>query len=312
MNQKLIVVGKIGAFLISYFIILVVLQFLVIILYLIATGNDLLIFFDTERLQPIMDKQPIMLLFQIMSVLSIFICAFLFTRLIDKKSIPSLGFSFNGKAIDFVMGFIVAALIMGIGFIILYLNGSIQLMNVQFHFQYIILSFLIYICVAVAEETLCRGYILGNLMNITNKFVSLILSSLLFALLHIFNPNLALLPMINLFLAGLLLGASYMYTRNLWFPISLHLFWNYIQGPILGYNVSGTNTGSSVFILNYPVKDSLNGGDFGFEGSIICSILSIMGTVAIIAYYEIKNKKNDILKVSLPKHEENSENKIEF
>lgn len=294
MNNKLIVVGKIGAFLISYFIILVGLQFVVIIPYIIATGNDLMIFLDDERLQNILDEQPIMLMLQIVSVIAVFISALLFTKLIDKKNISSLGFSFKGKAMDFIMGFIVAALIMGVGFIILYLNGSIQLDDVQFHFQYIILSFLIYICVAVAEETLCRGYILGNLMNVTNKFVSLILSSLLFALLHILNPNLALLPMINLFLAGLLLGASYMYTRNLWFPISLHLFWNFIQGPVLGYNVSGTSTGSSVFMLNYPVKDSLNGGDFGFEGSILCSILSIIATISIIAYYEIKNKKQSL------------------
>lgn len=291
MNNKLIVAGKIGAFLAAYFVILIGLQFLVIIPYVIASGNDLLIFLDAEKLQNILDEQPIMLLLQITSVIAVFACALLFTKLIDKKSISSLGFSFKGKATDFIMGFIVAVLIMGSGFIILYLNGSIQLESVQFHSQYIILSFLMYICVAVAEETLCRGYILGNLMNITNKFISLIFSSLLFALLHILNPNLALLPMINLFLAGLLLGASYMYTRNLWFPISLHLFWNFIQGPVLGFNVSGTNTGSSVFILNYPVKDSLNGGDFGFEGSILCSILSIIATISIIAYYEIKNKK---------------------
>ncbi|GAA6422420.1 hypothetical protein K090096B2_18220 [Bacteroides fragilis] len=63
--------------------------------------------------------------------------------------------------------------------------------------------------VAIVEETMMRGYVLGRLLRTRlNKFISLLISSLLFALLHLMNPNVAFLPMLNLVLGGLLLGAS--------------------------------------------------------------------------------------------------------
>ena len=93
-----------------------------------------------------------------------------------------------------------------------------------------------------------------------NKFLALFVSAALFAFMHIFNPEIAFLPMLNLLLAGMLLGASYLYTRNLCFPISLHLFWNWIQGPILGYQVSGNNFTTSMLTLRMPEENVLNGG----------------------------------------------------
>jgi membrane protease YdiL (CAAX protease family) len=92
--------------------------------------------------------------------------------------------------------------------------------------------------------------------------------------------------MLNLMLAGMLLGASFIYTRNLWFPISLHLFWNWFQGPVLGYQVSGTSTYPSVLTLRFAENDVLNGGAFGFEGSLICTVLMIVFTFLIIRWGE--------------------------
>ena len=87
--------------------------------------------------------------------------------------------------------------------------------------------------------------------------------------MHIFNPEIAFLPMLNLLLAGMLLGASYLYTRNLCFPISLHLFWNWIQGPILGYQVSGNNFTTSMLTLRMPRRKRTEWRSLGFEGSLI-------------------------------------------
>nr|MDE6348537.1 CPBP family intramembrane metalloprotease [Bacteroides sp.] len=90
-------------------------------------------------------------------------------------------------------------------------------------------------------------------------------------------------PFLNIVLAGCFLGASYVYTRNLCFPITLHWFWNWIQGPLLGYNVSGNEFGQeSLLVVRFPVDSLINGGSFGFEGSVLCSVLLIIGTVLII------------------------------
>jgi len=121
-----------------------------------------------------------------------------------------------------------------------------------------------------------------------NRFVALLLSSIIFSLLHLLNPGISVFSLINIVLAGILLGASYLYTRNLAFPLSLHLFWNWIQGPILGFKVSGNDTSTSLLSLQLEENNPLNGGDFGFEGSILSSILIVIFTIIIIFLHEKK------------------------
>ena len=160
-------------------------------------------------------------------------------------------------------------------------------MGVHLSFTNLAGSFGVCILVALTEEIMIRGYVLGRLLRTRlNKFLSLLISSVLFSLMHLFNPNVAFLPMLNLVLAGCLLGAAFLYTRNLWFPISLHLFWNWLQGPVLGYKVSGIELCPTMLQLQMPENTILHGGTFGFEGSIICTILMIVLTGSIIWYFE--------------------------
>ena len=143
---------------------------------------------------------------------------------------------------------------------------------------------------AVFEEGMCRGFLLGRMMDAgINKFTALVLSSAVFSCLHLANPGFALLPFINLLLAGVLLGAAYIYTRNLWFAIGLHWFWNWLQGPILGFEVSGNVLEGSLLTLEEPAEAVLlNGGTFGFEGSLVCTVLMVAGIGLIIRHYEKK------------------------
>ena len=148
-------------------------------------------------------------------------------------------------------------------------------------------SLLLYFLVAVTEEVIGRGFILGRMLDGgVNKFVALFVSAVLFSLMHLFNPSFAFVPFLNIMLAGCFLGASYIYTRNLCFPIALHWFWNWIQGSVLGYKVSGNEfSNENLLILHFPEENLINGGTFGFEGSILCSLLLVLGTVIIIRHY---------------------------
>jgi len=116
-----------------------------------------------------------------------------------------------------------------------------------------------------------------------DKYVALIISSLLFSLMHWFNPNIDLFGFIDLFLAGILLGISYVYTKNLWFPIALHFSWNLTQS-FLGFNVSGQDA-YSIIEFTIPENNLLNGGDFGFEGSIFSIIAQIVFIIIIVNYF---------------------------
>ena len=96
--------------------------------------------------------------------------------------------------------------------------------------------------------------------------------------MHIGNPNMSAIPLFNLFLAGLFLGIYCIHRKNLWFPIGAHFTWNYFQGPVLGFEVSG-NVVDSIFIQSLAGSDLITGGQFGFEGSIILTTFMIIGII---------------------------------
>ena len=232
------------------------------------------------------------LILQLSTFIALIVIVYLFRNFIDKKSIKSMGFALKNKGTDIVAGFIMALFIIGGGTLILYSLGYLEFSNFQFNQQTLFLTFLLFLFVSFQEEILFRGYILNNLLKTRmNKYLGLLVSAILFALFHAFNANLSLLGMINLVLAGLILGSTYIFTQNLWFPISLHLFWNFLQGPIFGYAVSGQNI-DSITTIELTGDNLMNGGRFGFEGSLVCTILSVIAIGLTLYYY---NKKHTFI-----------------
>lgn len=213
----------------------------------------------------------------------------------EHKKMSTLGMSIEGRVGDIFTGMLVAVLIMGGGFYLLISTGDIRISKIRFTENIFFLNMILFVLVAFFEEITFRGYILGRLLRTKmNKFMALCISSVLFMLVHTLNSNVSALPLFNIFLAGLLLGSVYIYTHNLWYSISLHFFWNFLQGPVLGYQVSGMDIGSSVIRLKRSSHVLLNGGDFGFEGSAVCSILVIL--VFLITIWMMNNKMQKMQK----------------
>lgn len=203
-----------------------------------------------------------------------------------------LGMSLRGRGKDLLAGLGVAVLLYAVGFGTSLLMGTVEIASVQWVPRDLLGTLLFFLLVAVTEEVMLRGFVLGRMLSAgMNCFVALFLSSVLFSAMHLFNPNFALLPFVNILLAGCLLGASFLYTRNLCFPVVLHWFWNWLQGPVLGYEVSGMDSGETLLTLRLTGSDLLTGGSFGFEGSLLCTVLLVVGTLAIVAYYERRGRK---------------------
>lgn len=203
-----------------------------------------------------------------------------------------LGMSLKGRGKDLLAGLGVAMLLYAVGFGTSLLMGTVEIASVQWVPRDLLGTLLFFLLVAVTEEVMLRGFVLGRMLSAgMNRFVALFLSSALFSAMHLFNPNFALLPFVNILLAGCLLGASFLYTRNLCFPVVLHWFWNWLQGPVLGYEVSGMDSGETLLTLRLTGSDLLTGGSFGFEGSLLCTVLLVVGTLAIIGYYERRGRK---------------------
>jgi uncharacterized protein len=126
-----------------------------------------------------------------------------------------------------------------------------------------------FMLVAMTEEVLCRGFILETLKAKYSPRVAIVASSLIFALLHIFNDHLTIVGMVNLTLSGIIFSLLYFRSGNLSAAIGMHFFWNVFQGPVAGFSVSG-NVGDSFFKIEYLTGSGIiTGGGFGLEGSIL-------------------------------------------
>ena len=223
------------------------------------------------------------------------ICAILFMVLVNREPLVNFGFTWKNYSSHAIAGFIIGVSIITVGTIILLFSNNIYLSVVEFNNIDILYSTLLCVVVAFIEEISIRGYVLRNLMQGMNKWWALGLSSLVFAMLHLDNTDITIIAFVNIFIAGVLLGVNYLYTKNLWFSIFLHFSWNFFQGTILGYNVSGINTGKSLFTNTAKGSNILSGGNFGFEGSVICTILQIVTIASLIWYYKVR-LKNKVVK----------------
>ncbi|WP_405606487.1 CPBP family intramembrane glutamic endopeptidase [Polaribacter sp. Asnod1-A03] len=221
-----------------------------------------------------------------------FLALWIFMKFVDKEPFVKLGFQTKNRFKEFIIGIIIGLVIMSLGYYILIYLDEIIFLKTNFNFKELIISILLYIIVAVGEEVILRGYVLKNLLFSFNKYIALILSSILFSLIHGFNDHIDSFALLNLFLAGILLGLPYIYTKNLWFSIALHLSWNLFQ-TLLGFNVSGHESYSLIeFKINQP--NLINGGPFGFEGSYLAVIAQIITIVAIAYYFNCKKELQTI------------------
>ncbi|MBA4166606.1 MAG: CPBP family intramembrane metalloprotease [Chitinophagaceae bacterium] len=207
------------------------------------------------------------------SALSIVI-VFLFRTYIDRRSFTSIGLSFAHFYPGGLIGFLSGLFLVCMGGLIIYLMGGLQWTDILFTND-IFSSMSIMLLVAFSEELVFRGYILRNLMKSFNPWLSLAISAFLFALVHIMNPGIPVVGVINIVLGGLVLGITFMNTRNLWMPVLFHFSWNFFQGPVLGFPVSGLAF-RTILSTTLSGNDLITGGSFGFEGSVICTVLLLV------------------------------------
>lgn len=223
----------------------------------------------------------------------LFLSIFLMTK-ISKLKIEQLGFIKDNIVFSYLKGalfgtlqiFTVFFIIFGLKAIDVYYVGNISILL-------LIKVFIIFIFQALLEEILFRGYLMSFFSKVIGIKFTIILLSFLFTCIHLFNPNLDIIGLANVFLAGVTFSLIYYYTGNLWLVGAMHTLWNFILGFIVGSQVSGIITFNSIF-FSIPVenKDLISGGVFGFEASIVTTIVEL--TISLFVIYLIKKEKNKI------------------
>ncbi|WP_434302847.1 lysostaphin resistance A-like protein [Clostridium botulinum] len=220
---------------------------------------------------------------------------FIWVKKREKRSIAGLGFCREGFLGKYISGFIVGVILFSSVVIVLIGTGHINLVN-GLNFNNILPLIIVlpgWMIQSVTEEVLVRGWLMNVLGAKYNITIGLIFSSLLFALLHFFNPNVSLVAILNLFITGIVFGLYVIKTKNLWGACGLHAAWNFFQGNIFGFEVSGIKTDiGSLMKLKLVGSDLFTGGSFGPEAGIACTI--VLSVAIIILLYKIKNSYEKI------------------
>lgn len=187
-------------------------------------------------------------------------------KIAPRKDISSIG---KGLLIGFSYFIIVTATMS--------LCGCYHIKSIQFDWEKQLFSFTLFFLVAVSEEIFFRGILFRMINRRWNLWAALVISALIFGGLHIFNDNATLWSSIAIAIeAGSLYGAAYAYNKNLWLPIGIHWIWNYTQGNILGFPVSGEDNVTSVITPEISGPQWLTGGSFGAEASVISAVIGLL------------------------------------
>ena len=184
-------------------------------------------------------------------------------------------------AIGFGVGILFFMLVTGA----IALLGGYRVDSVNWDWNMLIKNLFTFLVVAVGEEVLFRGIVFRMIDDRWGTAVALIVSALIFGFVHITNSNATVWSSLAIAVeAGLLLGAAYKWSGTLWVPIGIHWAWNYFQGPVFGFAVSGNDTSS----LIKPVIEGskwLTGGSFGAEASIPAFVLGLAMAIVFLWLY---------------------------
>jgi membrane protease YdiL (CAAX protease family) len=226
-----------------------------------------------------------LLVAQVFTVLVMWLVVWLFRRFVDRRSMMSLGLQFDAShRRDFAAGILWGIGIISAVFFILWAIGSLTVVSVSFPVTEILLGIVLFLLVGFGEELVMRGYVLNNLMASMNPYLALLFSAIPFALGHALNPNASVAGIINIVFAGLVLGVYYIHRLNLWFPIGIHLSWNYFEGIVYGSPVSGQDM-PGILVTERSGNPLITGGDFGFEASLVTAVVILLATFIIHRIY---------------------------
>lgn len=233
-------------------------------------------------------------LFQVAGIIIMIFAVWLVLRLIDKKRLKDIGLINIKKGFKHLcLGLLFGAVSMTIIFFVLLATKNIELTNSlakpQFSWS-ILWGFVLFIFVGLNEELFSRGYCMMVLNQTGKKWVPIVISAVIFSAMHLGNPNLKILGLINIFLVGILFSYMVIKTNNIWMAIGYHITWNYFQGNVFGFQVSGLGT-TGLYGINVLNDNLLTGGSFGPEAGILTTL--VLG-ISIIAFMYYKKGDNSV------------------
>ena len=221
-------------------------------------------------------------LFSFVIILFLFI---FWVKVIEKNTLSSLGFVKRNWLKYLVWGILLSLLQMGVIALVYQVSGigSFELNELSLEpILFILGLFPFWLLQGGTEEVATRGWLLTRIAARTNLPLAIGISSSLFGILHLGNAGVTFLSVLNIILDGVMAALLFIYSDSIWLVVAQHGSWNYVQGNLLGFQVSGTGADASIFSFTMGSgPDWLTGGEFGAEGSIITTLVLLLSVVIV-------------------------------
>jgi uncharacterized protein len=242
-----------------------------------------------------LDEPFTSILNQILNFIVITGSVYVARRWLDKRSFESLGLKLSTQTLfDILAGIGITFVQMGFIYILMLGLGWLTFEGFAWEFDPInvvitsvLTAFVVFIFVGWNEELLSRGYHLQTIASGMNLFWGVVISSAVFGLLHLGNPNATWVSAAGIFFAGVYLAYAYIRTKQLWLSIGLHIGWNFFEGVVFGFPVSGLDIYALTRIQVHG-PELWTGGAFGPEAGLIVLPSLLVGAILIYLYSKIR------------------------
>jgi len=218
----------------------------------------------------------------------------LWIRFFEGRKFFTIGFTKQNALKNYVQGFIIGfgmlSVVIGLMSVGGFINIDVDKITFGTDILWIALIMLIgYIVQGASEEIIFRGWQMQVIGARYKPWLGLVISSVLFALLHSLNNGVSILAIFNIVLFGVLLALFVLRYNSLWAACGWHSAWNWGTASIYGLEVSGSQKLGSILNLSSSGPEYLSGGSFGPEASVISTIVLIIGIIIIILFKQKKS-----------------------
>jgi len=236
-----------------------------------------------------------LIIIPIISIIFVLVSYIALYRFYERRKITELSTRNIGKYL--LAGLLLGILVPSLSVIVAYLRGEFVVLSIS-NFTNVFLRDLtisigFVIAGALFEEVLFRGVLFRLIEEKLGSYLALIISCLIFGFAHLMNENSSFFAGFAISIISLLITSTYMYTRNLWFPIAIHFAWNFAQGDIFGMPVSGDPSSTSIIVSQLEGSKWFTGGDWGIEATVQMVVFSLIVGIMLLV---LSHKKGNIIK----------------
>jgi uncharacterized protein len=205
---------------------------------------------------------------------------------IERRPFADLGLSTRHLGRYLLIGFLVGAILQCVVIGILALAGWYHITSIaptSVAVALILQGLGIHLLVALVEEGIFRGITFRLLERTLGTWIAILLSAVLFGVMHLANPGATLFGATAIALeAGIMLGAAYILTRNLWLAVGIHWAWNFFEGPFFGTTISGVGAKETFITSTTNGPAILTGGTFGPEAGVVALLTCLVACIVLL------------------------------